>query len=576
MKMQRNELQGAVPPLGVSHVSSKPEIDSLEEHAQKSSIVKKTIQVGGSTLLSRLLGLAREILMVKFLGAGIISDAFFTAYKIPNSLRKIFAEGALSAAFIPMLVALSKKKDNCAINSLMTISFLIFEGILLGVCALIFFNAETVIRIIAPGWFSGSIIPDSQLAHTIAYFAPAWYSTVASSQVAYAAACLKIVISFIIFLSSSALLAGALQTAHHFFVPALCSVLLNIVFISGIAICMWLKLSVNALCYFIIFGGLLQFLLHIGTYFRFNFSFARINKTAWTHFKQVMFTFIPCLFSMSINEINLFVSTSLASYLPHGSMSLIYYANRFMGIPLGVFSTAFSTILLPYFSRIHIEAPQRLGFYLYESAKVIFWVTVSSMTVMMFLSEKIFQTMFLSDRFTAHHVAQASYILIAFLSGLFFFSLNKIMLNIFYSRQDKVTPSLVSLLSALFNYSMSSMLLPLYGATGLALAIVSSSILQTVLFAISLYRIPHFTFYAREFLQFASRAGVQIASLSGIFVVAYYVATWSIVWLCPSSAIDFMLYKIGFWLWAGPLCLVMGIALVKTRKIFRVNLYFLD
>jgi putative peptidoglycan lipid II flippase len=550
-----------------------------EESYHKSSIIKKTIQVGSSTLLSRLLGLVREILMVNFLGAGALSDAFVTAYKIPNSLRKIFADGALSAAFIPTLIAISKKNGRHDVNSLITLTFLVFEGILLGLCTIIFLYADMVIKLIAPGWFlnNTTVLADSSsLNRLIAWVAPAWYSTTCISQAEHAIIYVKILIPFILCISSSALLAGALQTVNHFFVPALCSVLFNVVFIAGILTCLWLGLSVNALCYFILLGGFLQFLFHLATYIKFNFNFARINQSSWHYFKQVVFKFIPCLFSMSINEINLFVSTSFASYLPQGSISLIYYANRFMGIPLGCFSTAFSTILLPYFSRIHIDAPHRLGFYLYESAKVIFWVTISSSIIMIFLSEKIFHTIFLSKKFSLEQVAQAHYILIAFLAGLFFFSLNKIMLNMYYSRQNTLVPTLISLLSAACNYYMSRSLLSHLGATGLALAIVGAGILQSVLLALFLYRIPHFTLHLKEFMHFALQASMQIGLIFTSFVVVYKTITHIIITACTEPTANFLLYKIGFWFWVGPLCLSAGYALIKTRKLFNIPLYFLD
>jgi len=117
----------------------------------KKSIVKKTIQIGGSTLMSRFLGIIRELLTIKYLGVGAASDAFITAYKIPNSLRKIFAEGALSAAFIPSFVT-SLRKDKHEAFSLMSLAFILFEGILLIVCALTMFFAPSVVKFAAPGF----------------------------------------------------------------------------------------------------------------------------------------------------------------------------------------------------------------------------------------------------------------------------------------------------------------------------------------------------------------------------------------------------------------------------------------
>src|SRR5258708_10735980 len=159
------------------------------------TILKKTIQVGSSTLLSRFFGIVREILMVRYLGAGGLSDAFLTAYKFPNSLRKIFAEGALSAAFIPTVVQTLKHGDKNAIAGLMSLAFLVFEGTVLALCALIMKHAEQVIGFIAPGFSEQQIIQTIPMVH--------------------------ILMPFIFFISSSALLAGALQAVGHFFIPAI-------------------------------------------------------------------------------------------------------------------------------------------------------------------------------------------------------------------------------------------------------------------------------------------------------------------------------------------------------------------
>ena len=126
----------------------------MANELHKTSLLRKVAQVGGSTLLSRFAGIIREVLMVRYLGAGVQSDAFLTAFKIPNSLRKIFAEGALSAALIPSLVSILKRDDKRAVSSIMTLSFLVFEGVLLGLCLFVFWQPEMIIRLIAPGWYA--------------------------------------------------------------------------------------------------------------------------------------------------------------------------------------------------------------------------------------------------------------------------------------------------------------------------------------------------------------------------------------------------------------------------------------
>ena len=521
----------------------------MSQVLHKKSIIKKTVQIGGSTLISRFLGIIRELLMVRFLGAGIVSDAFLTAYKIPSSLRKIFAEGALSAAFVPSFIAALRKKENEA-YSLMSLAFVLFEGSLLILCALIMIFARPVIATIAPGF--------------------------SVEQVAITVPLLRVLMPFIFFISSSALLAGALQAVGHFFVPAFGPILLNIVFIAGLGICWFLQLPVIYLCFFILLGGFLQFLQHLHAYFKLNFAFGRITKNTWDSFSSILAKFFMVLLSMSVMEISLFIDTSFASYLPEGSISLIYYANRFVGIPLGVFAVAFSTILLPHFSRISTYAPKRLNFYLLESAKLVFWVTTPCMLAMIFFSEKIFTTLFLSESFSLAQAHEAGLILVAFVIGLFFFSFNKIILNVFYALHETKIPSIVSIIATVVNILLNFMLMNSLKATGLALATTISSILQTLLLLYFLRRMYGYHAYLTQFWIFAGRYALQVLITGIIFMAAYTGITMAITFIFPHTLAHFFLEKLGFWLWVGPLSLAAGLFLYYYRRLFGVRLYFLD
>src|SRR3984885_5323236 len=308
----------------------------MTQFFSKKSIIHKTVQVAGSTMVSRVLGVIRELLTVKYLGAGIASDAFITAFKIPNSLRKMFAEGALSAAFVPAFIAVLRKDEKKA-HSLMSWGFIIFEGILLLLCELVMIFAPFVVYLIAPGF--------------------------SQEQIAYTVPLLRILMPFILFISSGALLAGALQAMGQFFVPAFGPILLNIVFIIGLLICLTFHWPVEVLCFFILFGGFLLFVQHLVAYWQLNFKLGAPTVQARSAFFKLLPRFFVCFLSAGIMEISLFIDTAFGSFLPAGSLSLINYANRFMGIPLGVFAVAFSTILLPHFSRISVYAPKRLNFY---------------------------------------------------------------------------------------------------------------------------------------------------------------------------------------------------------------------
>jgi putative peptidoglycan lipid II flippase len=518
----------------------------------KQTLRNKTVGVGLWTLASRLFGLVREALMVRYLGAG--ADAFITAYKIPNSLRKVFAEGALSAAFIPSIVQLAKQNKHAAVNRLITLGFLLFEGVLLALCILIFFKAHTVLYLIAPGWFQGTI-PQLQIDQTVVY--------------------IRILISFILLLSMSALLTGPLQAMNHFAIPASAPVLLNIVFIAALITCITFSLPVEHLCYFILAGGVLQLIAHVYMYFKLGFTFERPTAQTWHDMKHVLIKFFPVLLTMSIMEINLFIDTSFASYLPQGSISYLYYANRFMQIPLGVFAMALSTILLPHFSRISLYAPTRLQLYLYESAKLILWVTIPLTFLLSFLSEDIFTTLFLSKKFTLADVHETAMILIIFLSGLFIFSLSKIILNMYYALHDTFIPFWISIVEVACNFTLNYLLVMRYGTYGLAIATIFSGYVRTALLAFFLHTRHHFALYIRPFMQSVVRVCTQLLVIGFLFVASYYAGMYLIATYFTASA-HLLTKTVVLWVWLSPLIALAAYAMHATRKTFGIKLYFLE
>jgi putative peptidoglycan lipid II flippase len=515
----------------------------------KKSIIKKTIQIGSSTLMSRFLGIIRELLMVRYLGANILSDAFVVAYQIPNLMRKIFAEGAMSAAFLPPFIA-TLRQDKQAAFRLMSLAFVLFEGSLLILCALGMIFTAPIVAIFAPGWPSEKI----EIAVSLA----------------------RILMPFIFFISSSALLGGALQAVGKFFVPAFGPILLNIVFIFGITICLFMKWPVSYLCFIILFGGFLQFMQHLIAYFRNGFYFGIINEETWGSFNTILVKFAFCAISMSALELSLVIDIQFASNLKDGTVTLIYYANRFLGIPLGVFAVAFSTILLPHFARISTYAPKRLNFYLYESAKLVFWVTIPCMLGMIFFSNKIFTTLFLSEKFSLQQAYEAGHILTAFVIGLFFFSFNKIILNVFYAKNSTFIPMIVSLIGTAVNISFNYLFISALKGVGLALATTISGVLQTFLLLYFLRREFGYHAYLGQFCFFCLRYIFQMLIIGSAFLIFYLGLSAAIPMVFSQPATNFLLEKIGFWLWVGPLSLVAGLLLYYCRSLFGVRLYFLD
>lgn len=521
----------------------------MSKALSKKSILQKTVHVATSTLLSRILGIIREILTVKYMGVSALSDAFVTAFKIPNSLRKVFAEGALSAALIPTLVGLVRSHDKNGINSLMTLTFIFFEGIVVFLCALVMLFPSATIFLIAPGFSA------SQNALTVPY--------------------LLILMPFIFFLSSSAVLACTLNSVGHFFVPAFSSVLLNIFFIAGLLLGIFYNYSIEFLCYIIMISGLVQLIIHILVYVRYQFSFGAITRQTLTDFKKIMIKFLPCMIAMSMTELLLFIDTSFASFLPTGSITLIKYANRFMGIPLGVFGVAFSTILLPHFSRVSTYAPKRLNFYLLEATKLIFWVTIPIMLIMIYFSYEIFATIFLSDKFSVAQAHEAGKIMNGFMVGLFFFSVNKILLNMFYALHNTWIPTVVSIGATIVNILFNFLLMPFFGATGLAVATSIAGAFQTGAFLWLLYQHFNFVIHIRPFVDFLIKLCMQLTVVLALSLLLFHLINNAIYYL-PGAWPHLLHDTILYWVWVGPLAAIIFGLMYVTRKRFGVAMYFLD
>jgi putative peptidoglycan lipid II flippase len=512
----------------------------------RKSILKKTQQVGLYTLLSRCLGIMREYLTVRYMGATAIADAFFTAWKVPNLLRKIFAEGALSATFVPAVIKTIRSEGKHSVHGLMFLGFIAIEGFVLLLCAVAMIGAHYVITFIAPGFLS--------------------------DQVATAVLYLRILMPFIFLISTSALLAGPLQAIGQFFVPAFGPVLLNIAFIAGLIICLWYHLPVTALCWFIIVGGIIQLIAHIIVYIQHGFSFRFFDRQDIKKFGWVLIRLIPSVLSMSVVEMGMVIDTSFATLLPAGSVSLLYYANRFMGIPLGVFAVALSTTLLPYFSRVGAYAPRRLSFYLLETTKLVWWVTVPVAVIMMLLSQKLFVTLFLSEKFSLAQAYQAASILMVTLCGLFFFSINKILSNVYYALHQTWIPAVIAVLSVGINILLDWLLIGYYQAVGLAAATTIAAMIQTLLLYGILAYIFQLPLYINNLLLFIGRYAMQLIIIGAFFISIY----WLFLLILMLLSLSFFIDRIGFWVWVGPLCVLFMGMLYMSRQWFNIRILFLE
>jgi len=515
-------------------------------HLNKKAILRNTAQVGGLTFLSRMLGLVREALLVRFFGIGAISDAFIMSFRIPNFFRHVFAEGALSASFVPAFVKTVKENNRREASGLMSISFLFFEGIVLLLYAFVFFKTEFVITMIAPG------------------FSP--------EQTGYAIPFLRILFPFLFFVSSSALFAGALQSVNHFFVPAFGTPLWNMIYVATLLLCLSYNLSPMVVCFGIILGAFVQFFLHMVVYFKHHFTFGKIDAISIAGFKSVLSKFLPCLFGVSIVELNLFVSGIVASYLPKGSISILYYGSRFMNIPLGMFAVALSSILLPHFSRVVLFAPKRLNFYILEVTKLVTWVIIPATLFLMFVSENLFKTL-LGSKADINQVMQAKWILILYLLGLIFLCLNKILLSVFYALKDTWSTTIAAMICAFVNLAGDIIGMHFWGAYGIAAANTIAGIVMTGLCFFFLHTRHGFKFYSGNYFNFLGRYIVQLLVAGAICVVIFLTI---INRVALGDWHNFFTVGFGYWILAIVLGFVLMGLMFVSKRLFSVELYFLN
>ena len=516
----------------------------------KVSLRKKTVEVGLLTLLSRLLGLTREKLMERYLGTSALSDAFVTAFGIPNALRKIFAEGAMSAALVPTVVQTSRDEGKKAVNGLITLGFLVFEGLAICACVYAMARADTIIAWAAPG-FS----PDQ--AYSAVIF-------------------LRILMPFLLTISTSSLLAAAFQSVGHFLMPAFGPSLINLVFIGGLVTCILYALPEITLCWFVLAAGLVQLVAHMITYWWLGFRIVPIRMEDVRRFAPIVHKFLLSCVSMSALEIGLLVDRYFASFLAKGSITLLYRANRLMGIPHGVFAIAFSTVLLPYFSRLNSSgSAKRLSFYLFESLKLIIWVTLPIALCMGIFADKIFYTLFLSDKSSLMQVYEGAQILQIFLAGLFFCSINKILLDVYYSLHSTAVPALIVAVSTFLNALLNSIVVGWWQASGLAAATVVSWAVQMALLLVVLVYWLGVQIYCPRLLRFAARYTGQVLVIGVPFYGAYLFFSAVISWAFGSCA-SVLLETIALWFWVAPLVLAYLFTLFATSDRFGVQLHFLE
>ncbi len=473
------------------------------------NLLRTLAKVSSMTMVSRVLGFVRDTIIARTFGAGMATDAFFVAFKLPNLLRRIFAEGAFSQAFVPILAEYKETRSKEA-----TVAFIqhiagMLTFVLLIVTAIGIISAPVVLYITAPGFVSD--VDKFDLSVQM----------------------LRITFPYILLISLSSLVGSILNTYHQFTVPAFTPTFLNISFIVfALFFAPYFNPPVLALAWAVFAGGILQ--LGYQLPYLYKLGFLRKPKINFKDVavNRVLKQMAPAILGVSVAQISLVINTIFASFLVSGSVSWMYYADRLMELPTGVLGVALGTILLPTLSRYAAgKDTEQFSALLDWGMRLCMLLALPAAVGLAVLSFPLVATLFMYNQFTLHDAQMTQYALIAYAFGLVGLILVKVLAPGFYARQNIKTPVKVAIFTLIMTQVMNLAFVWKLQHVGLALAIGLGACLNALILFILLRRHKIYTPSAGWF-GFLLKLGIAIVimgvSLWYIQVQSFYPISWNV------------------------------------------------
>ena len=392
-------------------------------------LLKSTAVVSAMTLLSRLLGLARDMVFTRIFGAGAGTDAFLIAFKIPNFLRRLFAEGAFSQAFVPVLTEYKNKRSHDEVAELASRTAGTLGGILFLVCTVAVIAAPILVLVFAPGFIQQK------------------------EKLELTTQMLRITFPYLLFISLTALASGVLNSYGKFAIPAFTPVFLNIILIlAAIYLAPYLSDPITALAWGVLIAGVVQLGFQLP-------YVAKLGLFRWPRWgfrdegvRRIMRLMLPGIFGSSVMQINLLLDTLIASFLVTGSVTWLYLSDRMMELPLGVFGIALATVILPSLSEKHANAdPKAFSHTLDWALRWVLVIGTPAAVALAVLAVPILATLFLHGKFTPHDVLMARLSLFAYAFGIVGFILVKVLAPGYFARQDTRTPVRIAVIAMVVN-----------------------------------------------------------------------------------------------------------------------------
>lgn len=423
---------------------------------QTPGLLRSSAVVGSMTMLSRVLGLLRDVILAAVLGASANADAFFIAFKIPNFLRRLFAEGAFAQAFVPVLAECRELGGQAAVRMLIDRVAGVLGAVLLLITAVAVLAAPLIAGLFAPGYLSQPV------------------------KFALTADLIRITFPYLMLISLTGMCGAVLNSYGRFAVPAFTPVLLNVSLITAALVAApAFAEPAFALAWGVLFAGLIQLLFQIPFLYRLDL----LPRPRWdpkhSGVQQILTLMIPALFGVSVSQLNLLLDTVLASFLPTGSVSWLYYSDRLTELPLGVFAVAVATVIMPTLSAHSAAAREEdYSITLDWAVRSVLLVGVPAALALMLLAEPILISLFHYGALTDRDTAMAALSLRAYSLGLGAFMLIKVLAPGFYARKDMRTPVRIGVLAMaanmLLNFVFVFPLMHWFGAGHVGLALATS------------------------------------------------------------------------------------------------------
>jgi putative peptidoglycan lipid II flippase len=452
--------------------------------SEKKNIARAAGVLGAATMLSRIMGMVRDMVVSRLFGAGLYTDAFFAAFQIPNMLRRFFAEGALTSAFVPTFSEWYTKKGEDEARELANVCFTVLTIVMAAITIVGIIFSPQLVAVMFPGFANNP----EKVSMTILLN--------------------RLMFPYIFFVSLVALCMGILNTVRHFFTPAVSTVFLNICMIlAAVFLHDRFQVPIVALAVGVLIGGVVQFAMQLPVLYRKGFRIRPNFQFGHPAVRRIGLLMGPSVFGVGVYYLNIAVGSILASLLPEGSVSYLYYAQRLFEFPQGIFTVSVAQAVLPSMSRQAAMGDlDALKESLTYGVRLTLFITIPAMVGLMLCATPIFSLLFMGGAFDYPKAANCGIALLYYSVGLSFVAMVRVLVPAFYALKDTRTPVISAFAAFLVNLLCSLVLMGPMKHGGLALA-SSLSALSNMLLLL--------WFLRRKVGPFDGRA-IAISGLKGI------------------------------------------------------------